>query len=484
MGILGRVFSIHNYMDNLKDGVSRYLCYRADSLASYFNGISSRSFDNGLSAKIREHSGLRTLSVQVKVGAGHAMNATDKPGLAHFVEHMAFNKSPEMIKRVQNDFQARGGSYGAITGPHQTIFSFNIPYSEENAQFLSRMIEEIVFTPPADPQQVEYEKTVVKSEMNAKMDERTTIATAAMADAAMKSIFGENDRLLNALGTPESLAGFTVQDMQEFHARYYVPNNIQIEVAAPPGATSLVFSEFKERFSSLAPCAVPALEPPALKFAGGPVHLDQFDLKQAYYNLLFMLPQLSGSRDAASHDVLVSYLNLASFSEMRGMEDRKNYYNEWRGLDHEGFKFMLFMGSIDSENAGAVLPMVARIMGDLAEGRVDEEILAAARSRVGASMLDTKFEERSTRFSFTGPFTSSLNARNIQKNTAGVTAEDLQDLARDMLYVPPLLITAGPVAAMQTYAEFRNMLPDTSDDLFGGGADADDTPRIVLLHPS
>jgi zinc protease len=86
-------------------------------------------------------------SVWLRVAAGSVMEQENQRGLAHFIEHMAFNGSKnvpegEMIKLLQRDGLRFGADTNAQTTSFQTVYMLNLPEATDrivsNALFLMR----------------------------------------------------------------------------------------------------------------------------------------------------------------------------------------------------------------------------------------------------------------------------------------------------------------------------------------------------------
>lgn len=109
-------------------------------------------------------------SLRLAFHTGDLMETDEQNGLAHFIEHMAFNgtnnvKEGEMLKMLAREGMALGREINASTGPDRTVYRFDVPAATdaklEKVLFLFREIaSEIKF----DPGAVDRERGIILSE--------------------------------------------------------------------------------------------------------------------------------------------------------------------------------------------------------------------------------------------------------------------------------------------------------------------------------
>jgi zinc protease len=115
---------------------------------------------NGLRYAIRpNHRPQNQVLVRMTIDFGSAAEGEDEQGLAHFIEHMAFNGSTnvpegEMVKMLERLGLSFGADTNASTGYTQTQYKLDLPKADtrliERALFLMReTAREISFNPAA-----------------------------------------------------------------------------------------------------------------------------------------------------------------------------------------------------------------------------------------------------------------------------------------------------------------------------------------------
>jgi predicted Zn-dependent peptidase len=158
----------------------------------------------------------------VALGGG-ADDPQGRAGLAHLLEHLVFHGTytepeGEMWKRVT----AAGGVMNAYTMPQSTTFVLDIPkehFAEITVPFLAMV------TSPALPfASLDRERGVVDAEHEDRPD------VANLGWAIDQLVFPAANRALTVIGTAESRAAITLDDLTSFYATYCAPPNTSVIV--------------------------------------------------------------------------------------------------------------------------------------------------------------------------------------------------------------------------------------------------------------
>ncbi|MCK9542417.1 MAG: insulinase family protein [Novosphingobium sp.] len=166
-----------------------------------------------------------TVLVRMDVAAGSLDEAENERGLAHFVEHMAFNGSTnvpegEMVRLLERDGLAFGADTNASTGFQATTYKLDLPGNRagliDTALMLMReTASELTFSPAA----VERERGVVLSEMR---DRNNYALRNAREQAAFLHPHALYPRRF-PIGVAETVAAATPEALKAFWQREYVP---------------------------------------------------------------------------------------------------------------------------------------------------------------------------------------------------------------------------------------------------------------------
>ncbi|OHB31727.1 MAG: peptidase M16 [Phenylobacterium sp. RIFCSPHIGHO2_01_FULL_69_31] len=105
---------------------------------------------------------------------GSMMETDEQAGLAHFLEHMAFNgskevKEGEMVKILERLGLAFGADTNASTGFSETIYKLDLPRTDtETVDTSLKLLREAAFNLTIDPAAVDRERGIVLSEERAR----------------------------------------------------------------------------------------------------------------------------------------------------------------------------------------------------------------------------------------------------------------------------------------------------------------------------
>ena len=189
-------------------------------------------------------------SVRLHVDFGSLGESEDEQGLAHFIEHMAFNGSQnvpegEMVKLLERQGLAFGPDTNAYTSFDETVYILELPVADEQridtALFLMR---ETAGNLLIQPGAVDRERGVLVSERRT----RDTFALRRLRD--VYEFYGPDlpyaDRF--PIGTDEVLLGASADTIRDLYRRYYRPENATLVVVGDVDADAIE-AKIAARFS-------------------------------------------------------------------------------------------------------------------------------------------------------------------------------------------------------------------------------------------
>lgn len=191
---------------------------------------------NGLTYAIRpNHRPENKVIVRMAVDFGSAAEAEDEQGLAHFIEHMAFNGTtnvPEgdMVKMLERLGLSFGADTNASTGYTQTQYKLDLPKADaallERALFLMReTASELSFNAAA----VNRERGIVLAEQRERENFGFQSARAANSLFYGSSYFATR----YPIGKREVIETAPADRMRALYRKYYRPDRIRIIVVGP-----------------------------------------------------------------------------------------------------------------------------------------------------------------------------------------------------------------------------------------------------------
>lgn len=191
---------------------------------------------NGLRYAIRPNNRPQNqVLVRLALDFGSAAEADDEQGLAHFIEHMAFNGTTnvpegEMVKMLERLGLSFGADTNASTGYTQTQYKLDLPKSDpaliERALFLMReTASEVLF----DPKAVDAERGVVISEM--RLRENFGFQSARAANSLFYPDTYYSTRY--AIGKLDILQTAPAERMKALYRKYYRPDRARLIIVGP-----------------------------------------------------------------------------------------------------------------------------------------------------------------------------------------------------------------------------------------------------------
>ncbi len=184
--------------------------------------------ENGMRYILRENRTPEgTALVRLHIGSGSLDETESERGLAHFVEHMAFNGSKripegEMIPLLEREGLAFGADTNASTGFERTLYMLNLPRNDEDLLETALMLmRETASELLIEQDAVDRERGIILAERR----DRNNFAFKAAVDGFEFS--APNARFVQRvpIGTLEVLENASAEDLRGFYERNYVPEN-------------------------------------------------------------------------------------------------------------------------------------------------------------------------------------------------------------------------------------------------------------------
>ena len=189
--------------------------------------ITIGTLPNGVRYYIRRNQAPRNRAeLRLVVKAGSVLEDENQRGLAHMVEHMAFNGSKNFPgNRIVAFMQAIGMRFGAHVNAHtgfdETVFQLQIP--TDNASVIDRsflVMEDWAQNVTFDSDEIDKERGVVLEEWRLGLGADSRMRDAQLPVLLKGSRYAE--RL--PIGTPEILRTFRPDALKKFYADWYRPD--------------------------------------------------------------------------------------------------------------------------------------------------------------------------------------------------------------------------------------------------------------------
>lgn len=227
------------------------------------------SFPNGLRYMIRVNRKPEARAeLRLVVNAGSLLEDDDQLGLAHFVEHMAFNGTAhfpkgEMVKFLESTGMRFGPSINASTSFDETVYMLQVPTDKPEIFAKSFLVlEDWAHGLSFDPSEIDKERGVIIEEWRLRRG-----AAARMQDAQFPILLqGSRYATRNPIGTTENLQTFKYDTLKRFYRDWYRPDLMTVIVVGdvdPAAVQKLLQQHFAPLPALKAPRPRPVFPVPA-----------------------------------------------------------------------------------------------------------------------------------------------------------------------------------------------------------------------------
>jgi len=225
--------------------------------------IQTGKLENGLTWYVRRN-GVPSDRVELwlVVNAGSVLEDEDQRGLAHFVEHMAFNGTrdfakQELVKYLESIGMRFGADVNASTSFDETVYTLTVPtdkpeFVEQGFKILENWAHGITF----DPVEVDKERGVVIEEWRLGRG-----ASARMNDRQFPVLFqGSRYAERVPIGKKEILETATAETLRRFYTDWYRPDLMAV-IAVGDVNPAQMQEQIRKHFGQIPAAAAPRERP-------------------------------------------------------------------------------------------------------------------------------------------------------------------------------------------------------------------------------
>ena len=184
------------------------------------------TLENGLQIWLEEQPERYTAGFGIWVASGSAMETEAQNGVSHFLEHMHFKGSTSRnAAELAARMDAIGGQMNAFTAKEYTCF-YARTLAERVGEGLD-LLTDMVLHPAMKPELFETERSVILEEISMSNDDPED----AVGERLERAIWCRSPYGRPILGTPESIGGLTLDALNAYRARMYVPNRMAVSIS-------------------------------------------------------------------------------------------------------------------------------------------------------------------------------------------------------------------------------------------------------------
>jgi predicted Zn-dependent peptidase len=400
--------------------------------------------DNGIRLITERVAHAKSISMGIWVNAGSRDEDERDRGIFHLIEHMIFKGTKSRsATQIAKDLDAIGGFSNAFTSKEQTCFYARV--LDRHRQFLIDLLSDIFINSVFANRDLELEKSVVLQEIHM-MEDTPDEYVQVLLDQA----FWEGDPLGKPiLGTRETVAGVTRDDILRYVSRFYSPTRVAI-AAAGNLDHDLIVASFKPLFEALPsqPSSLPDRSTPSSKPS---ISFHSKELEQAHLCLGARASSLSARErfaEALFNTLLGGNMSSRLFQEIR--ENRGLAYAVYSSLSgYIDTGMIKVYVATDKGQVNKVLELIVQLIKGIQNGDLDNGDLARAKEYVtGGILLGTENNDvlmtRLARNEFI--FGRYISYRELLAELKKVTLDEVVEASRRIFSPESVSLTVlGPI---------------------------------------
>ena len=342
----------------------------------------SKKFPSGLRLIVKKIDGVLSVSMGVLAGTGSCFETQAENGISHFIEHMMFKGTERRTAFEISDAMDRiGAQVNAFTSKDITCYyaKSTTDHAGEAFEVLSDFVLRSVFP----EEEMEREKGVVLEEIAMTEDTPDDLCLDILAEA----YFGNDGYGRPILGPAENVKNFTRQNLFDYIAERYSPENLVISFAGnidPNNAADLVEKYFE---SALRRRKFTGRKKP-LGFAHKSLYKTK-DIEQAH--IAFAYPSLAREdplADAAlvANAVLGGGMSSRLFQRVREQMGLAYTVYSYISSFTEGGILTVYAG-VNPSNVAKAQDAIERVIADFCRDKLTADELDRGREQLKSSLI-------------------------------------------------------------------------------------------------
>ncbi len=255
---------------------------------------------------------LPLISIDIWCKAGSSFEDVDKNGTAHFLEHMIFKGSNEIMPgEFDHKIESLGGISNASTGYDDVHYHVLVPPS--NFKESLALLTNIVLAPVFNPDEFIKEKGVVIDEIKQQNDQ----PEERLFNYFLKRVWLSPNYANSILGTENSIKNLEINDLVKFHSKHYTTEKICIAIAG--NLSEEIYKIFeKSDLSGIkeSPNLINLKNIPSLKIRNGRESVKFDNLEFSRILMAWFIPNLNDQKNIIGLEILASILAVGRNSRL------------------------------------------------------------------------------------------------------------------------------------------------------------------------
>jgi predicted Zn-dependent peptidase len=415
---------------------------------------------NGISGICEERPGTGTVSMHVYIKQGSIHEPADEAGLTFLTQELTnYGTTTRSREQIAEATESKGSSLS--TSSDRTLTTFEVDALTRHAAETFVLLADLIRNPAFPPKEIKKVQSMLVQAF--KMDEEDI--TEETEARFHETVFAGQSAATDPRGTADLIQSFTLEQIRKKHAELLAhPENIIFSFGGDI-TTAKMEELVRTHFGDLPPATTPATTP-QITFTPGDVRAERGDASQLNLILSFQAPSYNDrSRYAATlfEQILSGGLSSPLFVEVRGK--RGLVYNvnaSYAPFETTGL-FSITAGT-GPGNAGELIPVVLKLLGDFAREGVDSDTLTHAREHImrGAEAVGESIEASVARNAIQMMHLGRpSSSEEYESRLSQVTSDDIRRFAVDMLQGGRYALAGiGPQDTMPSSAEISRMMQE------------------------
>ncbi len=182
--------------------------------------------DNGVRVLVEPVGYVQSAAIGLWCATGSRHEHQNEAGITHLIEHMLFKgTSRRTAKEIAESIEGRGGSLNAFTDKESTCYYCRV--LADDAVNGIDVLTDMMLDSLMDPEELQREERVVLEEIKRSEDEPSD----HVHELHLQKRWGDHPLSKPIAGTPESVSGFTREDIRKYMDRRYRAENVLLAVA-------------------------------------------------------------------------------------------------------------------------------------------------------------------------------------------------------------------------------------------------------------
>jgi zinc protease len=394
--------------------------------------VQTATLANGMKVIIQEDHNIPNVAMYFFYRIGSRNEGPGTTGISHFFEHMMFNGAKKYgPKQFDNEMEKAGGNNNAWTSEDLTTYTDWFPSSALELMF--DMESDRIRDLALEPKMVASERGVVYSERRSSVDNSNF---GILYEQMQAAAFTAHPYHWPVLGWPSDIEGWTQQDLKNYFAIGYAPNNCTMVVVGDVTAARIM--ELAKKYIE----PIPRHDPPPPLRTKEPEQLGERRLtvkKQAQLPIqmfAYHVPEAKNP-DGVVLDLLATVLSTGQSSRLyKRMIDEEPLALSVNGRQNDSLDPTLFIFTIQPRN-GVDTAKTERVLYEEIDRLKTAEIPARELQKAKNQLLTQHYAQLKTiagRASLLGHYEIFFGDYNkaftADKDFEAVTAADLQRVAK------------------------------------------------------